>query len=129
TWENPEEVIDYIESRPHPLALYIYTQNKKVKEHFLQNLSFGGGMVNDSVIYYLHPQVPFGGIGDSGMGNYSGKYTFDTFSQARPVIEAGGIIDRTSEKLGVKFFRYPPYNSTKIRLLRLMHRTFSRFRI
>jgi aldehyde dehydrogenase (NAD+) len=129
TWEDPEEVIEYIESRPHPLALYIYTQNKKIKEKFLQNLNFGGGMVNDSVIYYLHPQIPFGGIGDSGMGNYSGKYTFDTFSQARPVIEAGGVIDRTTEKLGIKFFRYPPYNSLKIRLLRLMHRTFSRFRI
>ncbi|MHA2168775.1 MAG: aldehyde dehydrogenase family protein [Candidatus Kariarchaeaceae archaeon] len=129
TWEDPDEVIDYIESRPRPLSLYIYTTNKRMKEKFLQNLTFGGAMVNDSVLYYLHPEMPLGGIGDSGIGNYSGKYTFDTFSQARPVIEAGGVIDRTTEKLGIKFFRYPPYNSLKVRLLRLMHRTFSRFRI
>ncbi|MCE7734755.1 MAG: aldehyde dehydrogenase family protein [Candidatus Heimdallarchaeota archaeon] len=129
TWEDENEIIDYIESRPHPLALYIFTNDKRFKEKIFQNTQFGGGMVNDSVLYYLHPGIPFGGVGDSGIGSYGGKYTFNTFTHKRPIVEAGGIIDRSSESLRIKFFRYPPYNGLKVRLLKLFQRTFSRFRI
>jgi acyl-CoA reductase-like NAD-dependent aldehyde dehydrogenase len=129
SWNDPKEIVDYIESQPHPLALYIYTKNKKFKEHILQNTTFGGGMINDSVMYYLHPEAPFGGVGDSGIGKYSGKYSFDELSQTRPIVEAGGFMDRMIEKTGGKFFRYPPYNGFKIKLLKLFQRTFSRFRM
>jgi acyl-CoA reductase-like NAD-dependent aldehyde dehydrogenase len=128
-YESDEEVINFIESKPHPLALYIYTKNNRFKDKILQNTNFGGCMVNESVIYYLHPEIPFGGIGSSGIGNYSGKYSFDTFSQQRPVIEAGTFRDRLLEGLHIKFFRYPPFNKTKIRFLKLFQRKFSRFRV
>ncbi len=129
TYESVNEAIDYIESRPRPLALYIYTKNKEFKNKILQNTNFGGGMVNDSVVYYLHPGLPFGGIGDSGFGAYGGKYTFDEFTHRRPMVETGGIIDRSSEVLKIKFFKYPPFTKTKIKLLKFAHRKLSRFRI
>ena len=127
-YETDEEVINFIESRQHPLALYIYTKNKKFKEKILTNTNFGGAMINESVLYYLHPEIPFGGKGESGLGNYSGKYSFDTFSQQRPVIEAGTFIDRFLERSKVKAFRYPPYKKLNVKLLKLYQRTFSRFR-
>lgn len=129
TYDSLEEAIDYIESRPRPLALYIYTKNKDVKNQILQNTNFGGGMINDSVVYYLHPGLPFGGIGDSGFGAYGGKYTFNEFTHRRAMVETGGILDRTSEKLKIKFFKYPPFTKTKIRLLKFAHRKLSRYRI
>jgi aldehyde dehydrogenase (NAD+) len=106
-YKDDEEVIEFIESRSHPLALYIYTKNKKFKEKILKNTNFGGAMINDSVLYYTHSEIPFGGKGDSGIGNYSGKYSFETFSQQRPVVEAGTFIDRTLERMKIKSFRYP----------------------
>ena len=128
-YKDDDEVIDFIESRPHPLALYIYTKNKKFKEKVLKNTNFGGAMINDSVLYYAHPELPFGGKGDSGMGNYSGKYSFDTFSQERPVLEAGTFRDRTLERMKIKYFRYPPFKKMNSKLLKLYHRVFSRFRV
>ncbi|MHA1977721.1 MAG: aldehyde dehydrogenase family protein [Candidatus Hodarchaeales archaeon] len=128
-FEEDDEVINFIESRPHPLALYIYTKNNKFKDKILKNTNFGGGMINESVMYYLHPEIPFGGKGLSGFGNYSGKYSFDTFSQQRPIVEAGTFRDRFLERMNVKFFRYPPFNKTKLYLLRLFQRGFSRFRV
>lgn len=129
TWEDENEIIEYIESKPRPLALYVYSNDKQFRKRIFSQTNFGGGMVNDSVLYYLHPGLPFGGIGDSGMGAYGGKFTFDEFTHKRPIVETGGIIDRSSEKLGIKFFRYPPYSGLKVRLLKLFHRTFSRFRM
>jgi aldehyde dehydrogenase (NAD+) len=61
-------------------------------------------MINESVMYYFHPEIPFGGKGLSGFGNYSGKYSFDTFSQQRPVVEAGTFRDRFLEGSNIKFF-------------------------
>ncbi|MHA2277708.1 MAG: aldehyde dehydrogenase family protein [Candidatus Kariarchaeaceae archaeon] len=128
-FETSDEVINFIESRPRPLALYIYTKNKEFKNKILQNTNFGGGMVNDSVIYYLHPELPFGGIGDSGFGAYGGKHTFDEFTHNRPIVETGGIMDRSLETMKIKFFKYPPFNRTKIRLLKFFHRNLSRYRM
>ena len=128
-FEDVQEVIDYIEDHPHPLALYVYSNDKNFKKQIFSNTTFGGAMVNDSVLYYLHENVPFGGVGDSGMGNYLGKYSFLTFTQTRPIVYAGGIVDRALEKMGIKFFRYPPSSGLKIRLLKLFQRTFRRFRI
>lgn len=128
-YETDEEVIEFIESRPHPLALYIYSKNKKFKEKILKNTNFGGAMINDSVIYYTHPEIPFGGKGESGLGNYSGKYSFDTFSQERPIVEAGTLIDRILERIKIKFFRYPPFKPRNSKLLKLFHRSFKRLRL
>lgn len=127
-YENDDQVIEFITSRPKPLALYIYTKNKKFKEKILKNTNFGGGMINDSVLYYAHPELPFGGTGSSGFGNYSGKYSFETFSQQRPMMETGTFMDRTLERFKVKYFRYPPYKKMNSRLLKLYHRILGRIR-
>lgn len=129
SWEDEDQVIEYIESQPHPLALYIYSNDKKLRNKILANTNFGGGMINDSVLYYLHPEAPFGGIGDSGIGNYLGKASFDTFTQMRPMVVAGGLFDQFLEKAGIKFFRYPPGSKLKGTLLKLFHRKLGRFRI
>ncbi|OLS26545.1 MAG: Aldehyde dehydrogenase [Candidatus Heimdallarchaeota archaeon LC_3] len=128
-YETDEEAINFIETREHPLALYIYSKNKNFKKKILRNTNFGGAMINQSVIHYLHPEVPFGGKGNSGFGNYSGKYSFDTFSQQRPVVEAGTYLDRFFERIKLKSFGYPPFKKRSLKLIKLFQRTFSRFRL
>ncbi|MDH5402281.1 MAG: aldehyde dehydrogenase family protein [Candidatus Heimdallarchaeota archaeon] len=128
-YKDKEEVVSLIRSKPHPLSLYIYGQDKKFNNYIFNNLEFGGAMTNETVMHFLHPLIPFGGVGYSGYGNYGGKYSFITFSQERGIVETGGIIDKTIEKLGLKFFRYPPYYPLKVRFLKLFHRTLGRIRI
>ncbi len=69
-----------VKKRPKPLACYIFGQNQSFLEKVITELSFGGGCVNDTVMHLVNENLPFGGVGNSGMGNYHGKYSFDTFS-------------------------------------------------
>ena len=68
-----------------PLALYLFTSRKLVEEYILDNVSFGGGCINDTVIHLATNYLPFGGVGNSGMGAYHGKYTFETFTREKSV--------------------------------------------
>ncbi|CAF3479087.1 unnamed protein product [Rotaria sp. Silwood1] len=75
--------VEFINSRPKPLALYIFTSNKSLANTVINSTSSGSTCVND-VIFKIAPQcLPFGGVGESGLGNYHGKYSFDTFSHMR----------------------------------------------
>lgn len=86
TYKELDEVIDFIHSRPSPLALYLFSQNKHVQEKILTTLRFGGGCVNDVILHLSSSELPFGGIGQSGMGQYHGKYGFDTFTHLKSVL-------------------------------------------
>lgn len=114
TYESIEEVENFILSRPKPLACYIFTGNRMLEKRLLKHLSFGGGCVNDTIIHLAVPGLPFGGVGNSGMGAYHGKASFDTFSHKKSVLRKGTWLDLP--------FRYQPFTRFKELILRLFLR-------
>ena len=110
-YEKLDDCIDFIRSRPKPLALYIFSENKMNQEKVLTSCSFGGGCINDTVIHLASSHMSFGGVGESGMGSYHGKKSFDTFTHYRSVLKQG--------KLDVKL-RYFPYKSGKEKITRMI---------
>lgn len=113
-FEQLSEAEERVLSRPKPLACYIFTQNDEVEKRLLSRLSFGGGCINDTVIHLAVPGLPFGGVGESGMGAYHGKAGFDTFTHYKSVLKKGLWLDFP--------FRYQPFNAFKNRILRLFLR-------
>ncbi|ADU29065.1 aldehyde dehydrogenase [Evansella cellulosilytica] len=87
TFSTEYEVIERIRKRPNPLALYLFTNNKSTEEYFIENLQFGGGCVNDTLMHVGTPYLPFGGVGESGIGAYHGKYSFDTFTHEKSIVK------------------------------------------
>lgn len=85
----------------HPLALYLFTESAQVEREVLDNIQFGGGAINNTVMHVANPNLPFGGVGESGMGAYHGKSSFDTFSHKRSILKATTMIDLK--------LRYAPY--------------------
>jgi len=110
TWDDPIDLVRLVNSHPHPLAAYIFTQDKQAENYFLENLRFGGGCVND-VVVHVATELPFGGFGESGMGNYHGKFGFDTFSHFKSVLYR----NRVDVPL-----RYPPYSGWKLQAIKLI---------
>jgi aldehyde dehydrogenase (NAD+) len=95
------EAIALINSRPKPLALYLFSQNKNLQKRILQETSSGGVCINDTVMHVAVSSLPFGGVGDSGIGNYHGKASFDTFSHNKSVLQNSFWVDLK--------WRYAPY--------------------
>ena len=110
-YEKLDDCIDFIRSRPKPLALYIFSENKMNQEKVLNSCSFGGGCINDTVIHLASSHMSFGGVGESGMGSYHGRKSFDTFTHYRSVLKQG--------KLDIKL-RYFPYKSGKEKITRMI---------
>ncbi|AKP78420.1 Aldehyde dehydrogenase [Priestia megaterium Q3] len=86
-YDEISEVIQAIVKRPKPLALYLFSENEAVQDHILNSVSFGGGSINDTINHMTSHYLPFGGVGDSGMGAYHGKASFDTFSHAKSILK------------------------------------------
>jgi aldehyde dehydrogenase (NAD+) len=101
-----------VAARPKPLALYAFTRNAALADAVRDSLAAGTVCINDAVIFMVSPELPFGGVGASGMGRYTGWYGFETFSHMKPVMTRAFRLDAP--------VRYPPYSETKARLLRLM---------
>lgn len=99
--EDLEEAIQLINRRPKPLALYLFTSQRQHQRTLLQRTSSGGVCLNDVVLQAGVPELPFGGVGNSGMGTYHGKAGFETFSHRRSVLWRSFRLDAP--------FRYPPY--------------------
>jgi aldehyde dehydrogenase (NAD+) len=108
-FEDLEEVIAKIKEKPKPLALYLFTQDESIKEKVLSEISFGGGCINDAVMHVSNGSLPFGGVGDSGIGSYHGEAGFKTFSHFK------SIIDKPLE--GEPDAKYSPYTDAKLKLL------------
>lgn len=104
-----KEAIAQINARPKPLALYIFSKDKQKQEQVLQETSSGGVCINDTVMQVGVSTLPFGGVGDSGIGSYHGKASFDTFSHYKSVLKKGFRFDPN--------WRYPPYKD-KLSLLK-----------
>jgi aldehyde dehydrogenase (NAD+) len=86
-YDTLEEAQAIIARQPNPLAMYIFTRNTTKAENFLRNTAFGGGCINNTAYHFSNYHLPFGGVGNSGMGMYHGKYSFDLFSRAKPVMK------------------------------------------
>ena len=108
-YENFDEIDEIIKKYKNPLALYIFTKNIKFGERFLHKYSFGGGAINDTVVHIINDRLPFGGVGNSGMGKYHGEATFKTFSHFKPYITKPLWIDLP--------LRYPPFEG-KLKFLK-----------
>jgi aldehyde dehydrogenase (NAD+) len=110
TWKKLDEAIAFVRSRPKPLALYLFTQDRATEEKVLDSCSFGGGCINDTVIHLATPHMGFGGVGQSGMGSYHGKHSFDTFTHYRSIVRKSTWLDLP--------FRYFPYTEKKFEIIR-----------
>lgn len=91
SYDNLDEVLDIIKKRPRPLACYIFGRSRAFQKKVLSTLSFGGGCINDTVMHVSNENLPFGGVGQSGMGSYHGKYSFDTFSHKKAILARGSF--------------------------------------
>lgn len=112
TYRTKEEVVAYIASKPRPLALYVYSDDKALQDHYLYNVMSGGVTINDGLIHAGLHSLPFGGIGNSGMGHYHGYEGFTTFSKMRPVFYQGPI--RAINNM------MPPYAGKATKMLNFM---------
>lgn len=108
-YEDLDEAIVQINCRPKPLALYLFTRNHKTERKVLEQISYGGGCINDTVVHLATSHMPFGGVGESGMGSYHGKAGFDTFTHKKSILKKAMWLDLP--------VRYPPYRG-RLRLLK-----------
>lgn len=86
SYENLDEVMNEINQHPKPLALYIFTESKSISNKVIERVPFGGGCVNDTLYHMANPNLPFGGVGESGSGNYHGEYSFSAFTHDKSVL-------------------------------------------
>jgi aldehyde dehydrogenase (NAD+) len=103
------DVITMINERPKPLALYLFTEDKDIEQRILNSISFGGGCVNDTISHVASPHMPFGGVGNSGIGGYHGEDSFKTFSHRKSIL-------KKSTKINLNIV-FPPYKD-KIKLVK-----------
>ena len=106
TFKNFNEALLQIAAYEKPLSAYLFSDNSEEKEEFTTKISFGGGCINDVVMHLSNDYLPFGGVGNSGIGNYHGKYGFDAFSHQK------AVLDRAT--WGEPDLKYPPYTDKKL---------------
>jgi len=114
TVKNLREAIDFINAGEKPLALYIFSQSNSNIQEVLKNTSSGGVTINDVIFHIALDSLPFGGVGNSGMGRYHGKYTFDAFTHEKAVLHRGSLGET------LLWMRYPPYDASKFKWARAM---------
>mmetsp|Transcript_286 Transcript_286/g.300 ORF Transcript_286/g.300 Transcript_286/m.300 type:complete len:510 (+) Transcript_286:126-1655(+) len=104
-WSNIEECIDFIRAGEKPLALYCFTSDTTLREEVLNRTYSGGAVVNDCCVHLSNGDIPFGGVGNSGMGAYHGKFSYDTFTHQKAVMQRGFVLNQMEDAL-----RFPPYS-------------------
>lgn len=109
-YENINEAIKQIKVQPKPLALYVFTNSAKVRDQVFNEISFGGGAVNETVMHFTNHHLPLGGVGNSGMGSYHGEYGFKAFSHEKSILQKPNWFE--------PFVKYAPYNSFKLNILK-----------
>ena len=113
-FKDIDDLISRLRKRPHPLALYIFTKNRSLQERIMSTLPSGSVGINETIKQAATNYLPFGGVGESGMGTYHGKASFDCFSQFRSVMRSGYWGTR---------FHFPPYGRG-LQTLKIIHRLF-----
>lgn len=105
-----DEVLDVLRHCPKPLALYLFSNDKALQKKVLSSVSFGGGCINDTIIHLATPYMGFGGVGESGMGSYHGKNSFDTFTHYKSIVKKSNLLDLP--------MRYHPYSESKLNIIK-----------
>lgn len=113
TFSDLSEAVSFVRERPRPLALYLFTKSREAEKQILDSLSFGGGCINDTILHIASPHTGFGGVGSSGMGQYHGKKSYETFTHYRSIMRGASNVEIP--------LRYHPYTAGKAGLL---HRLF-----
>jgi acyl-CoA reductase-like NAD-dependent aldehyde dehydrogenase len=111
-YDGLDEAIRFVNARPKPLALYFFSTNRAHQERVLRETSSGGGCINDTILHFTSPLLPFGGVGESGMGQYRGRASFDTFSHHKAFIKKNFLFDF--------WFRFAPYKNNHRVLKRIL---------
>ena len=109
-YDRWEEALAFLQAQEKPLAFYLFTQDRSSEKEVLRRCSFGGGCINDTIVHLATEQLPFGGVGSSGMGQYHGKRSFDTFTHTRSILRKAKFPDLS--------LRYHPYTAEKERWIR-----------
>jgi aldehyde dehydrogenase (NAD+) len=109
TFNTTEEAMQIVKQNANPLALYIFSSSKKKQRQWIDNTPFGGGSINETAWYFANKSFPFGGVGNSGIGVYHGKYSFDTFTREKPVMKSPTWFDPA--------LKYPPLKG-KMKILK-----------
>ncbi len=109
-FNNLDEIIHKLKQHPKSLSLYIFTKSKSDWEKIIHEISFGGGAINDTLMQTLNPNLPFGGVGYSGIGNYHGEAGFKTFSHYKSILKKSTLFD--------PIIKYPPYKTWKLNILK-----------
>ncbi len=105
-----DKVLENLRHLPKPLALYLFSNDKELQKKVLSSVSFGGGCINDTIIHLATPYMGFGGVGESGMGSYHGKKSFDTFTHYKSVVKKSNLLDLP--------MRYHPYSESKLNIIK-----------
>lgn len=108
-YNDINELIKKINLKEKPLALYLFTKDNSLADKIITEISFGGGCINDTIMHLTNHNLPFGGVGFSGMGSYHGKKSFDTFSHTKSILIKG------KKEIDLK---YPPYNEKKLNFIK-----------
>jgi aldehyde dehydrogenase (NAD+) len=112
TYSNLDEVIAKVKVEAKPLSCYIFTSSSGVKNKIENEISFGGGCINDAIMHISNDKMPFGGVGASGMGNYHGKFGFDTFSHFKSILDKPTWLEFD--------FKYSPYTEWKQKIIKML---------
>lgn len=106
TYNQKEEVIEIVRHNRYPLACYIFSSDKKFSQFIIDHIEFGGGAINNALLHLANPNLPFGGVGNSGMGSYHGKRSFEVMSHAKSILATATFLDPS--------FKYAPYTPSKM---------------
>ena len=105
-YSDLNEVVNAINKQPKPLALYLFTSDKRVEKKVLNEISSGGVSINDTILHLANSNLPVGGVGNAGMGAYHGEESFRTFSHRKSVLKKSRVLNTT--------LMYPPYSDKKL---------------
>ncbi len=112
TYNDRSDIEKWINSYEKPLGGYCFTEDKKFAHWFIGSFSYGGGVINDSIVQFVNERLPFGGVGNSGIGSYHGRKTFDVFSHHKSMVHRRTWLDLT--------IKYPPYEGKLKRIKKLL---------
>lgn len=113
TYRSMEEALAMVRRHPEPLAFYLFTSDAAKQKTWMEQFSFGGGCINNTAWHFVNHHIPFGGVGNSGIGAYHGKYTFEAFTHAKPVMQTPLWVDPS--------IKYPPFKG-KLKWFRFFFR-------
>lgn len=110
TFKNLDEAFKQVIDGEKPLSAYLFSNNQKEQKHFVEHLSFGGGCINDTLMHLSNDRLPFGGVGNSGIGHYHGKFGFEAFSHQKAILKKSAYLEPE--------LKYAPYTTTKYKILK-----------